>query len=100
MKDISDLRDESDREGCVRIVIELKRDANANVVLNQLYKNTQLQETFSVNMLALVQTEDKKYEPRIINLRQAIDYYMEHQKEVIQEEPSLNWIKPKQELIY
>ncbi|HEY9060565.1 MAG TPA: DNA gyrase subunit A [Pseudobacteroides sp.] len=79
---ISDLRDESDREG-MRIVIELKREANANVVLNQLYKNTQLQETFSVNMLALVQTEDKKFEPRILNLRQAIDHYIKHQKDVI-----------------
>ncbi|MCX8128995.1 MAG: DNA gyrase subunit A [Clostridia bacterium] len=80
---ISDLRDESGREEPVRIVIELKRDANANVVLNQLYKNTQMQETFSVNMVAIVQTEDKKYEPRIINLRQAINYYIKHQEEVI-----------------
>lgn len=80
---ISDLRDESGREEPVRIVVELKRDANANVVLNQLYKNTQMQETFSVNMVAIVQTEDKKYEPRIINLRQAIDYYIKHQEEVI-----------------
>ncbi|MDP4180179.1 MAG: DNA gyrase subunit A [Bacillota bacterium] len=79
---IADLRDESDREG-MRVVIELKRDANSNVVLNQLYKNTQLQETFSVNMLALVQTEDKKFEPRILNLRQAIDHYINHQKDVI-----------------
>lgn len=79
---ISDLRDESDRTG-MRIVIELKREANSNVVLNQLYKNTQMQETFSVNMLALVQTEEKKFEPRVINLRQAIDYYIEHQKDVI-----------------
>lgn len=80
---ISDLRDESGREDAVRVVIELKRDANANVVLNQLYKNTQMQETFSVNMLAIVQTQDKKYEPKIINLRQAIDYYIDHQKDVI-----------------
>ena len=79
---ISDLRDESDREG-MRIVIELKREANANVVLNQLYKNTQMQETFSANMLALVPTEDRKFEPKILNLRQAIDYYIDHQKEVI-----------------
>ena len=80
---ISDLRDESGRDDKVRIVIELKRDANGNVVLNQLYKHTQLQESFSVNMVAIVQTEDKKYEPRTINLRQAIDYYLAHQKEVI-----------------
>lgn len=79
---ISDLRDESDRNG-MRLVIELKKDANANVVLNQLYKHTQMQEAFNVNMLALVQTEDKKFEPRIINLRQAIDHYVVHQEEVI-----------------
>ena len=74
---ISDLRDESDREG-MRIVIELKRDANANVVLNQLYKNTQMQDTFGAIMLALV---DKK--PQILNLRQCIDLYIEHQKDII-----------------
>jgi len=79
---ISDLRDESDRDG-LRIVIELKRDANANIVLNQLYKNTQLQETFCVNMIALVPTENNKFEPRLLNLRQTIDYYLEHQKDVI-----------------
>ena len=80
---ISYINDESDRKEAVRIVIDLKKDANANVVLNQLYKNTQLQDTFSVNMLALVQTDDGKYEPRILNLRQMIDYYIKHQKEVI-----------------
>lgn len=79
---ISDLRDESDRHG-MRMVIELKREANANVVLNQLYKNTQMQESFSANMLALVPTEDKKYDPVILNLRQIIDHYINHQKEVI-----------------
>lgn len=79
---ISDLRDESDRNG-MRIVIELKKDANANVVLNQLYKNTQLQDSFSVNMLALVQTQDKKFVPRVLNIRQAIDHYIDHQKDVI-----------------
>lgn len=82
IESIADLRDESDRNG-MRIVIELKRDANANVVLNQLYKNTQMQDSFNVNMVALVQAPDKKFEPRIINLRQAIDYYINHQKEVI-----------------
>ena len=76
---ISDLRDESDRNG-MRIVIELKKDANANVVLNQLYKNTQLQDSFSVNMLALVQTHDGKFVPRVLNIRQAIDHYIDHQK--------------------
>lgn len=79
---ISDLRDESDRTG-MRVVIELKKEANANVVLNQLFKFTQMQDTFSVNMLALVQTPDKKFEPHVINLRQAIDYYVDHQKDVI-----------------
>lgn len=82
LEGIGDLRDESDRDG-MRIVIELKREANANVVLNQLYKNTQMQESFSANMLAIVLTEDKKYEPKVINLRQALDYYLGHQKEVI-----------------
>ncbi|HHV98737.1 MAG TPA: DNA gyrase subunit A [Clostridiaceae bacterium] len=80
---ISDLRDESDRNDPVRIVIELKRDVNANVVLNQLYKNTQMQDTFSVNMLALVQTKDGKFEPHTLNLRQVIDHYIDHQKNVI-----------------
>ncbi|WP_010246669.1 DNA gyrase subunit A [Acetivibrio cellulolyticus] len=82
IENISDLRDESDRTG-MRIVIELKREANANIVLNQLFKFTQMQETFSVNMLALVQTPDKKFEPHVINLRQAIDHYVDHQKDVI-----------------
>lgn len=77
LEGISDLRDESDREG-MRIVIELKRDANANVVLNQLYKNTQMQDTFGAILLALV---DKK--PQILNLRQCIDLYIEHQKDII-----------------
>lgn len=80
---ISDIRDESDRKDPVRIVIELKREANANVVLNQLYKNTQLQDTFSANMLALVPGEGGKFEPRVINLKQAIDHYLNHQKDVI-----------------
>lgn len=74
---ISDLRDESDRSG-MRIVVELKRDVNANVVLNALYKHTQLQETFGVNMLALVGGE-----PKVLNLKQMLYYYLEHQKDVI-----------------
>jgi len=73
---ISDLRDESDKDG-MRIVIELKKDANANVVLNQLYKNTQMQDAFNVNMVALVLNNEKKFEPRVLNLRQAIDYYIQ-----------------------
>lgn len=74
---ISNLRDESDREG-MRIVVELKRDANANVVLNQLYKNTQLQDTFGAIILALVNGQ-----PQVLNLRQCIDYYLDHQKDVL-----------------
>jgi DNA gyrase subunit A len=74
---ISDLRDESDRKG-MRIVIELKRDSNANVILNQLYKHTQLQDTFGINMLALV-----KNEPKVLNLKQVLNNYLEHQKEVV-----------------
>ncbi|HHV97884.1 MAG TPA: DNA gyrase subunit A [Clostridiaceae bacterium] len=80
---ISDLRDESDRNDPVRIVIELKREANANVVLNQLLKNTQMQEAFNANMVALVATPDGKYEPKTLNLREMLDYYILHQKEVI-----------------
>ncbi len=74
---ISDLRDESDKSG-MRIVIELKRGANANVILNQLYKHTQMQDTFGVIMLALVDDE-----PRVLNLKQMLEYYLEHQKDVI-----------------
>lgn len=80
---ISFLQDESGRDEPVRIVIELKRDANPNVVLNQLYKNTQLQETFSANMVAIVPTEDNLYEPRTLNLREILDYYIAHQEDVI-----------------
>ncbi|NSW93010.1 MAG: DNA gyrase subunit A [Firmicutes bacterium] len=80
---ISELRDESDRNDPVRIVIELKREANANIVLNQLYKNTQMQDAFNVNMLALIQTQDGKYEPQVLNLREVLDYYIQHQIEVV-----------------
>ena len=82
LEGISDLRDESDRNESVRIVIELKKDANANVVLNQLYKHTQLQDAFNANMLALVPDELGRFEPKIINLLQALQHYVEHQKEV------------------
>ena len=74
---IADLRDESSREG-MRIVIDLKRDANAQVVLNQLYKHTQLQDTFGVNLLALVDGV-----PRTLTLDQALRHYVAHQVEVI-----------------
>lgn len=75
---ISAIRDESDREEKVRIVIELKRDANPQVVLNQLYKNTQMQDTFGIIMLALV---DGK--PQILTLRECLDHYIEHRKIVV-----------------
>ena len=74
---ITELRDESSREG-MRIVIELKRDCNANVLLNQLYKHTQLQDTFGVIMLALVNNE-----PKILNLFDMLNYYLKHQEEVV-----------------
>ena len=74
---ISDLRDESDRQG-MRIVIELKKDVNPQVVLNTLFKHTQMQETFGVNMLALVGGV-----PKVLNLQQMIYHYIEHQKDVI-----------------
>lgn len=82
LEGISDLRDESDRRG-MRVVIELKRDANANVVLNQLFMNTQLQDAFNVNMLALVQTQDGKFEPKVVNLKETIRHYILHQVDVI-----------------
>ena len=75
---ISDIRDESDREHKVRIVIELKRDANAQVVLNQLYKNTQMQITFGVIMLALVDGE-----PQILTLKDCLLHYIDHRKTVV-----------------
>lgn len=75
--EISDIRDESDRRG-MRLVIELKRDANGQVVLNQLYKHTQLQTSFSVNMLAIV---DGK--PRILGIKEAMRQYVKHRQEVI-----------------
>jgi len=74
---ISDLRDESDRNG-MRILIELKRDANAHVVLNKLYKHTQMQDTFSIIMIALV-----KGQPKVLNIYEMIYHYLEHQKEVV-----------------
>ena len=74
---ITDLRDESNRQG-MRICIELRRDVNANVILNQLFKHTQLQDPFGVIMLALVNNE-----PKVLNLHQMLDYYLEHQKDVV-----------------
>ena len=74
---ITDLRDESNREG-MRVCIELRRDVNANVLMNRLLKHTQLQDTFGVIMLALVNNE-----PRILNLKQMLEYYLQHQEEVV-----------------
>ena len=74
---ISEIRDESNRKG-MRIVIELKKDANANIILNRLYKHTQMQETISMIMLAIVNGR-----PRILNLREILDEYLKHQKEVV-----------------
>lgn len=74
---ITDLRDESDRNG-LRVVMELRRDANPRVILNRLYKNTQLQETFGVIMLALVDGE-----PRVLSLKEALEHYLRHQIDVV-----------------
>lgn len=74
---ITDLRDESDRKG-MRIVIELRRDTNPDVILNQLYKHTQMQESFGIIMLALVDGR-----PRVLNLKEVLYYYLEHQKNII-----------------
>ena len=74
---ITDLRDESNREG-MRVVIELRRDVNANIILNRLYKHTQLQDTFGVIMLSLVNNE-----PKILDIKQMLDYYLKHQEEVV-----------------
>ncbi|MFW5648077.1 MAG: DNA gyrase subunit A [Candidatus Alkaliphilus sp. MAG34] len=74
---ISDLRDESDRTG-MRIVVELRRDINANIVLNQLYKHTQMEDTFGIIMLAIVNEE-----PRVLNLKEMLTHYLDHQKEII-----------------
>ena len=74
---ISDLRDESDRSG-MRVVIELKKDANSHIILNQLYKHTQMQDTFSIIMLALVNGQ-----PKVLNLKSIITHYINHQKDVV-----------------
>ena len=79
LEGISDIRDESDRNG-MRIVIELKREANAQVVLNRLFAQTQMQSTFAVNMLALVNNQSQ---PKVLSLREIIDEYLAHQEEVV-----------------
>ena len=75
---ITDLRDESNREGMRSLSLNCRRDANANVILNQLYKHTQLQDTFGVIMLALVNNE-----PKVLNLLEMLDYYLKHQEDVV-----------------
>ncbi len=77
LEDISDIRDESDRDG-IRVVIELKRDSEPQVVLNNLYKHTQMQTTFGVIMLALVEGV-----PRVLNLKQVMEYFIKHRHEVV-----------------
>ena len=77
LEDISDIRDESDRDG-MRIVIELKRDANAEVILNNLYKHTQMQTTFGVIMLALVDGR-----PQVLTLKEMMQHFIEHRNEVV-----------------
>lgn len=77
LEGISDLRDESDRSG-MRVVVELKKDVNANIVLNHLYKHTQLQDTFSIIMIALVDGQ-----PKVLNLKEIIKHYIAHQRDVI-----------------
>jgi len=77
LEGVADLRDESDREG-MRIVVELKRDAVAEIIINQLYKHTALQESFGINMLAIV---DGK--PRLLNLKEALKAFLDHRKEVV-----------------
>lgn len=89
---ISDLRDESDREG-MRIVIELKRDAVPDVLINQLYKHTSLQESFGVNMLAI---DDGR--PRLLNLKDALKAFLDHRKEVITRRTAYNLLKAEDRL--
>lgn len=86
---ISDLRDESDREG-MRIVIELKKDASSEVVLNQLYRHSRLQTTFGINMLALVNNE-----PKVLNLKDVINNFIEHRKEVVRRRTQFELNKAK-----
>lgn len=86
---ISDLRDESDKDG-MRVVIELKRAANAQVILNQLYKHTQMQETFGVILLAIVNKG-----PRLLNLKEALSYYIEHRKDIIKRRTEYELIRAR-----
>ncbi len=89
---ISDLRDESDREG-MRIVVEIKKDGNANIVLNQLYKHTRLQDTFGVIMLALVDNQ-----PKILNLKEILNHYLIYQKDIITRRTNFELIRAKERI--
>jgi DNA gyrase subunit A len=89
---ISDLRDESDREG-MRIVIELKRDAVAEIIINQLYKHTSLQESFGINMLAIVDGR-----PKLLNLRDALRAFLDHRKEVVTRRTAFDLRKAEERL--
>jgi DNA gyrase subunit A len=91
IKDISDVRDESDREHAVRIVVELKRDADPNVVINQIYQYTQLQDTFSIINIALVNRQ-----PRTLGLRDMIQLYIDHRVEVIRRRTEFRLKKARQ----
>ncbi len=92
LEDISDLRDESDRNG-MRVVIELKKDANAQVILNKLYMQTQMQTTFAINMLALVQRQSQ---PKILSLRHILDEYLSFQEEVVTRRTAYDLKKAKE----
>ncbi|HVS70767.1 MAG TPA: DNA gyrase subunit A [Phycisphaerae bacterium] len=91
IKDISDVRDESDREHAVRIVVELKRDADANVVINQLYQYTQLQDTFSIINIALVNRQ-----PRTLGIKDMIQLYIDHRVDVIRRRTQFRLKKARQ----
>ena len=91
IKDISDVRDESDREHAVRIVVELKRDADPNIVINQLYQYTQLQDTFSIINIALVNRQ-----PRTLSLREMIQLYVDHRVDVIRRRTQFRLKKARQ----
>jgi len=89
IRGISDIRDESDREG-MSIILELRKDANENVVLNQLYKHTRLQDTFGIIMVALVNNE-----PKLLNIKQLIQHFIDHRKDVVRKRTEFDLNKAK-----
>ena len=93
LEGVSDLRDESDKSG-MRVVIELKRNENAEVVLNQLYKLTQLQDSFGINMVALVDGQ-----PRLLNLKQILAEFLRHRREVVTRRTLFRLKKARHEVI-